>query len=479
MFLRTKFAFLSILGLMVGQMAHAEADYAVVISKATIEDSGWKRVADTLLAKHQGQLVVYEKQVGQALETLRKMHPRYTCFVTAPDSVTRQFVADVHRMTRQYDDDPYCDTIWGILTGFDATNALAIASNNKPLTVHKVASHTDLAYEMVEQAVVFDELAKNKQVFKELGKNPVQSKGPDDTTEAMVNALNQFQPDLIVTSGHATEGNWQLGFAYKNGQFKSKSGKMTGWNTTGATFSVSSPNPKVYLPVGNCLMGHINGPDAMALAWMNSAGVQQMIGYTFPTWYGYAGWGCLDYFVEQPGRYTFAEAFQANECSLIQRLLTYAPQAATSPAELNGNPNFTGDLSAQAKVDGITREDINGLFFDRDVLVFYGDPKWEARMANLPKAWEQSLAQTNDIYTFTVTPNRGTNSFKPINSNGSQRGGRPIIQFFPHRLMDFTVLEGADLKPVLADDFLLIPNPGTCDPARQYVVKFRAKRIGN
>ncbi|KKK57341.1 hypothetical protein LCGC14_3055450, partial [marine sediment metagenome] len=33
------------------------------------------------------------------------------------------------------------------------------------------------------------------------------------------------------------------------------------------------------------------------------------------------------------------------------------------------------------------------------------------------------------------------------------------------------------LGPVLTDDFLLIPNPGDCDPKREYVVRFRAKKV--
>jgi hypothetical protein len=96
-------------------------------------------------------------------------------------------------------------------------------------------------------------------------------------------------------------------------------------DTVGQRKDVNSPNPKVYLPIGNCLMGHVDGPDAMALAWMNSAGVVQMAGYTVPTWFGYMGWGLLDYFVEQPGRYTYAEAFFANQQALIHRLVTEFP----------------------------------------------------------------------------------------------------------------------------------------------------------
>ena len=51
----------------------------------------------------------------------------------------------------------------------------------------------------------------------------------------------------------------------------------------------------------------------------NLAGVRQMIGYTVPTWSGYAGWGLLDYFLEQPGRFTLCEAFHANGHALVHR----------------------------------------------------------------------------------------------------------------------------------------------------------------
>jgi len=460
-------------------IVHAENDYVVVASKATIQDPAWKKVADSLLQKHHGELVTYEGSVKQSLGTLRKLRPRYTCFVSKPKSVTRQYVADIHQLTRKYNDDPFCDTFWGILTGYDAANALAIAQNDKPLTVRKVLANTDIAYEMVDEAVVYDELVQNKMISKEPGKAPVIMKGPDDTTQAVVDALNKFAPDMIISSSHATEGDLQLGFSYPNGQLKSKAGRMTGYDIDDNKFPVSSPNPKVYLPVGNCLMGHINDLNAMALAWMNSVGVNQMIGYIFETWFGYAGWGCMDYFVEQPGRYTFAEAFRANDCALIQRLLTYAPQAATMESELSENPEYHGKLSAQARQDGITREEVEGLLFDRDVLAFYGDPKWEARMADAPKAWSQSLEESNGIYTFTVQPNRGVKSFEPVNSNGSQRGGRPLIEFFPFRLKDFTLLEGADLKPVFAEGFLLVPIPGRCDPSRKYVVRFKAARTAD
>ncbi len=192
-------------------------------------------------------------------------------------------------------------------------------------------------------------------------------------------------------------------------------------------------------------MGHIDGPDAMALAWLHSAGVRQMVGYTVPIWFGYAGWGCLDYFVEQPGRYSLVEAFFANQRALIDSL-----------------------------EHGVGNE--RGLRFDKNAVAFYGDPGWEARMADGPRAFELTLAVDDDLHTLTVTPNRGEESFAPICTNGSQRGGRPFVYMLPRRIDagGVQLVEGADLEPVIADDFILVPNPGRCDPARTYRVAFRA-----
>jgi zinc protease len=193
-------------------------------------------------------------------------------------------------------------------------------------------------------------------------------------------------------------------------------------------------------------MGHIDGPDAMALAWMHSAGVNQMIGYTVPTWFGYAGWGCLDYFVEQPGRYTFVEAFHAN-----QRALVY---------------NLQHEIGNR-----------RGLEFDRDVVALYGDPAWAARMAEGPRAFEQTLTRNGDLFTLRITGNRGSKSFAPVNTNGSQRGGRPLIAFLPFRVTDVRVLVEGGLNPLITDDFVLIPHPGDYEEGREYEVTFRATRV--
>lgn len=222
---------------------------------------------------------------------------------------------------------------------------------------------------------------------------------------------------------------------------------MFGVDTQRKRFEIKSTNPKVYLPIGNCLMGNINGPDAMALAWMNDVSVMQMIGYTKPTWFGYQGWGVLDYYVEQPGRYTLTEAFFANNHALIHRL---------------------GDSSTPAR-------DKQGLQFDRDVVAFYGDPKWSAKLAPGKLRYSQTFTQEGDTFILKIKPNLGVKSFDTVNNNGSQRGGRPFVAFFPQRITQAELIEGAELSPVITDDFVLIPRPAKCDPKHVYRVKFRAK----
>lgn len=458
-----------------GRAVADESRYCIVVSESTRADSDWKPVTETLVAKHAAEVLTYSQSVRDVLPKLRQRFPRYICFVCQSREATREFVADVSRLCRQLDDDPYTDAIWGILTGYDAACAQRIAKQNEPLEIHRVAAGTEVELSLCDEGLWYCELNQGKMVRKSHGK-PVQPEtAPADTTKALVDSLNDYKAQLFVTSGHATERDWQIGYRYRNGQFRSEKGQLFGLDTHGQRYPIRSDNPKVYLPVGNCLMGHIDGPDAMALAFLNSAGVNQMIGYTVPSWYGYAGWGLLDYFVEQPGRFTLAEAFYANQQALVNRLATFFPEQA-SAANDEAEKAMKGAVPPAARQAGLSWDDASGLLYDRDTLAFYGDPAWVARMAAGPLAWDQKLEAKENEYRFEIRGLRNEQTFRPINMNGSQRGGRPIVQILPHRIQPKTVevTEGADLKPLITDDFLLIPLPAKFDPGRQYRVVFRA-----
>lgn len=446
--------------------------YAIVVSEKTAED--WKEVVHALKTKHNGRVIVYKANVGESLKRLKLLFPRYTCFVAKKEEAGRAFVAEVHRLTRKYDNDPYTDTYWGILTGFDKANALSIAKQHESLVVERVAGGTQFAIDKCVEGLWYDELVKGKKVQKKKGGKAVETIGVADSTKALVDSLNEYKPDLFITSGHATERDWQIGFRYRNGYFKSRSGEMIGEDTKNKKFKINSPNPKVYMAVGNCLMGHIDGPDAMALAWLKSAGVHQMLGYTVPTWYGYGGWGCLDYFVEQPGRYSFTEAFFANHHALIHRLQTYFPSIASSDVK-PGQSAKSGTVEPN-KI-GLRASDGSGLSHDRDVVAYYGDPAWVAKMSEAKRSFEQVLSEKEGVFIFEIKPQLAERSFDPVDTNGSQRGYRPIVELLPFRLKDIKILEGHELKPIVMDDFILIPNPRKCDPKKKYIIKFSATKI--
>lgn len=406
--------------------------------------------------------IVWDKTVDESLPELTQQHPRYVCFLSPPTEVSLDFVRHVHRLTRKLDADPYTDCRWAILTGHDAANALQIAKESQPLVIHHTLSGTEIATERCESARWFSELEAGRKVLKTADGKTLAETGPADSSVDIATELEKPETGLFITSGHATERDWQIGYRYKNGFWKSKDGGLFAVNLKGEDRPIRSPHAKVYLPVGNCLMGHIDGPDAMALAFLKSAGVRQMTGYTLPSWYGYQGWGLLDYFVEQPGRYTLTDAFFANQHALVNRLVTCFPEVAAeetdSPMGRLTKPIPVGEV---AKAAGLTAQDAQGLLFDRDVVTFYGDPAWQARLAPGPLQWKQTWSQSATGGSLEILPQAGAATFRPVNTNGSQRGGRPIIQFFEQRIDPASVVitEGAGLKPVITDDFLLVPLP--------------------
>jgi len=447
------------------QRVAGTGSYAVLVSRSTFADAGWKAVVEALRAKHKASVIVYPKSVDEARAALARDFPRYACVVARPEDVGVRLVVDVHRLMRKLDDDPYTDCLWGILTGYEAADALRIAKHAEPLVVRKGAAGTGLNLDVFDAGRWFSEGEKGAMWEKLPGGKAEKKKVPQDTTKLLVDTFNDFKPDLFVTSGHATTRDWQIGYSYRNGQFRCKAGQLFGLDMQKQAHNINSPNPKVYLPVGNCLMGRVPGPDCMALAFMRTGGVYQMLGYTVLTWYGYMGWGVKDLFIGQPGRYSLAEAFYINNQTLIYQLETRFPDKARVDFEsyaLERDRRLLGKLAAK---HGLKGKDPLGLLWDRDVVAFYGDPAWDARLAPRPLAWEQKLTEKDGVYTFTLAADRDTGRPRP-----------PVI-LFPHRVKDVRIITGAELEPVVTDNFLLLPKPTKFEKGKTYKVVFKAARI--
>ena len=414
----------------------AAADYVVLVSKDTLADAGWAQVVSRLQQSHQAEVATFATELQECQVALRRSQPRWVCWVARPTELGQASAYAMHRLAREHDGDPYEDFRWGIITGRDAAAALKLAAPAQPLTIRKVGAGTSFASECVESGYWFSEFRAGEFWVKDRTPLAVQGQGAADSTESIAQRLNAGDTDCFITSGHATENDWQPGYRYRNGAFGHRDGVLVGKALDGKVHEVRSGNPKVYLAVGNCLIGNVpKTADCMALAWMNTGGALQMVGYVEPTWFGYAGWGVLDYFVEQPGRFTLSEAWLANHHALLWTL---------------------GEAKA-----GRLKANVRGLEFDRNVTVLYGDPKWSAKMAPGPLRWDETLViSAAGEATWTIAPKAGGKTFAPVDKNGSERGGRPLVAFLPRNAAGWEVVGGSEWKPVAADDFVLLPNPG-------------------
>ncbi len=430
----------------------ARGAYAVVVSAETLAQADWKAVCDVLLDRYAGRLVTWKADVTEARPALAEAAPNYVCFVARPTECGRAFVAAVHRMTRRLDADPYTDCLWGILTGYEAADALRLARFKGPRLLRKVLSGTSGGVvEPFEAGIVFFESRQGRLRVKEPGGPWRETDGPADSTRRLVDFFNRERPDCFITSGHATEHDWQIGYTYKDGQLRCKDGRLFGIDTQGRRHPIDSPNPKVHLPVGNCLIGHVPGADCMVTALVHSAGVVQMFGYTVPTWFGAGGWGIQDFFLRRPGRFTLAEAFFANTQAMLLELHRRFPKAADIEIR-------EYDLRRLAAATGLRDRTGLGLLWDRDTVAFYGDPALDARPprprgpdAPGAPAWDRRLEVAAGRYTLTIECRR----------DGTWPS-RPVFALLPHRLRPESVhvIEDGGTGAVATELFVMVPLRG-------------------
>lgn len=401
--------------------------YAIVAEQAVLDDPQWKEVTDALLAKYpQAKVYAFGKSPEEVREALASELPQYTAVVVRPGTATDLFVLDLHNLFRRLDGDPWCDTLWSIVTGYDAEAARVLAAA-EPIAVRKGLDCAGTDITAFEEAWFYTETARGTLKHWKRGAMAEPEAVPCDTdnTQGFLERLQRDRVQFLATSGHATERNWDMGYCGPNLWLSHDRGRLIAIDTRRKPFFADNPEPKVYIAAGNCLIGHIDRPDCMATAWMRDGGVRQMVGYVVTTWHGSMGWGTLGTYTGCSGLYTVAEAFHATNADILLRLkrigeeqgigdlLTYR---MTELGETNlpmtpgirdwavrqsnaGLPYADGDPAAfSAKM-----RDIIGLVHDRDTVALYGDPALETRIAGgraVPGPW---MREPDGALTRTVT----------------------------------------------------------------------------
>ena len=417
--------------------------YVVAADKAN--DTDWMGVANALAKKHQAKIVRYDGREGlpRLVMELRKIRPKYVCFVAPAESVGREFVAIAMQALRFLDNDPYGDAIWGIVTGYSAADALKTVSAPKAREIKSFASSMggEHTLDNWDSGFASDErTADNFWMKRPGGANRKVATG-GNIAKTLADAFNSMPVDYFATSGHARERNWQIIYNQNKGslvhtkeaglRFLEPGGKVA-YDLTNATL-------RVYIGAGNCLIGHVDARACMATAWMRAAGVEQFAGYTVPSWYGFMGWGVKGLFEE--GRYSLPEAHYLEN----QRLLW--AQKRAHPAS----------------------ED-KGLAWDRDTFAFYGDP---AQRIMFPK--------DRSPYTVSVKGDRVEVAFVRDCSFAKLddvRGARPVMALLD-AVPPGDVLFDANGKEIpdslVTERFLFLPLPGPHTAGEKVVCRIGRK----
>ncbi len=473
------------IAVLAGSLSQARgADYDVLISKATQAKPEWAAVAEALQKKHgpDSAVISFAESPAETLGRLRKDRPRFVCVIAEPSSLDRAFVVIMNRITRKIDDDIYGDCLWGIIIGYEAADALRIASDEGPVVLKSGLHTTGCSHETLRKNSVFSDGAAGN-VETSAGKEPrVVVTMPDDnegTVFEFAKRWNEDQPDFMVTSSHATQYNLEMPFSrgllvsYGNrfhvlrkdqlngfarflggALFKGKEDEMIAHcETLGApVLATGKGPPKVWLGAGNCLLGDARRTrNSMVVTALSAGGFNQLVGYVVPTWYGRMGWGTLKVFTSQGDLLSLAESFFLNNQDMIAETQRRFPKALS--VEFNDDdltPWLKEEASMKplAEAGYLTKEsskDALGLTHDRDVVAFYGDPAWRAGFAK-PEHPE---------YEMTFVKSTAEQTVLRVSNPGNKEWKGNVFAMLPVRMADPKCDEAADTVTV-ADDFVLL-----------------------
>ena len=470
----------------------ANPEYVVIASKSVNQNEAWREVVNKLATKHDAEVLLFAESPCETKERLQKIKPRYVAVVDMPENIGRDYVIEFHHTSRDIDSDIYADFMWGIITGYDAEAAMRMVDNSTEPLVVKDAVATIME---LNSAKWFDNYAWIDDHTKGLwgekrgfdGEIRTGMVAPEEVLPKFTELYAEYDPDLIVTAAHATQQNLEM--PYSLGNLKPRNGKLYAKDRfTGAEWDLKeSGKRRVYTAVGNCLIGDMNNTkESMAAAWMNGSNAATMVGYVVTTWHGRNGWGALKYWVSNPERYTLAEAVYINQQDLVHQHNEWTP--ALLKERYDFCDEFMEELTTAAgRVSEVTGREVDldnaqdwdmiGFWHDRDVLVYYGDPKWEVR---LQSAGEQDYTVTSERkgkrYIVTITTGKDFSMEKMRGDKFKQEHvlDLPFSYIFPERLNNPKLADSKWGNVVVDENFMLLYD-AEFTPSSTYEIVIKTK----
>ena len=373
------------------QAAAKAPGYAIVIPADHPELNAAVQALKTKHAALGPEVFSYKKDVREVLPGLQKFLPYYTCFVTPKELAGRKFTGEISRMAREIVPDPYVDTFWGIITGYDTSDIKRVAEFKGPINITDALDMVGgFHHSLMRRCYSFDETQETNLRITDPAKkyDNEKTRTNKDFTEEFLKLVKGGGFQIMMTSGHASEHDWASGYLSNNMYLIDRKGGLAARDTRGRVTEFKDMTPKIWCAAGNCLIGNIpHGEDScMATAMIHSFGVYQLMGYTIETWFGRQGWTAQGMLTDYPGYYSFNESFHFTNAWIVENLVKRDLNHLT----LDTSDYNTFEIKAAQTLRGIRfrnseeqREAI-GLLYDRDIVAFYGDPAMRAAIDPKP-----------------------------------------------------------------------------------------------
>ena len=457
---------------------HTCSDYLVIASESVMADSEWAEVANALAEKHAANIITFATSPTDIVAEIKDAYPRYVAIVDKPENIGRDYVIDLHQMCRTIDDDIYGDFLWGIITGYDADAAMRMVENSsEPLVIKDaVATIMELnSAKWFDNYAWVDDHTRGLWGYKQ-GRNSeivTDTIAKEEVLDKFCELYEAYNPDLIVTAAHATQENLEM--PYSLGHIKPRDGRLYSENIfTGEERILNeSGKRRVYAAVGNCLIGDMNNtPESMAAAWISGSNAATMIGYVVTTWHGRSGWGALKYWVTNPHRYTLAESVYLNQQDFLYQQNEWYPELYGErynycegfEEELLGAAERLSEvLGRKVDLNDAKDWDMVGFWHDRDVLAYYGDPKWSVTLQSVASELDYDVTSTisDGKCVITVTTDEDFSLERMQGDKFKQEHvlDLPFSHFFEERLKSPRLAEGQKWNAVVDENFILVYNP--------------------
>ena len=378
----------------------------IVTSMATAQMPVWKDVADALEAKHADEATVQRLVAAPAITDARvgiqELKPTHVAFVMRPEEVDFKTTVALKRLMRAIDDDPYDDADWGIVTGPTAADAKRIAASREPQAINSVLATTGVADDCVPGPIYCLSDANPPGCWKVKGADGrvAHHSTTNDMSWIFAEGWNAIDPDLIITSSHASQRNLEMPFSRGNiiplnGTFVACPDlRLIDYRTgqavpvprcvpaRGALQPLRSPaREKVWIAAGNCLIAdNLRPGETMVMTALGFGKVNQFVGYISTTWFGEIGWGTLGNFNKGM---SLVAAYHAANRKLIDELEETVANAKDFNPEFVSAKDYdrlmveARKFKFQAKKPIANPQEFLGRLWDRDATVFYGDPMVE------------------------------------------------------------------------------------------------------